>query len=312
MLGRIIEITGDGRRLSLYRGFLQISGPEGSIGQVPLDDIEAVITSSPAVSFTNQAISALAERGAPLVICGKNFTPSAFLIPVDGHHAQGERFEAQAGASQPLRKRLWAEVVKAKIRAQASALEHVGGAGLPLRHLLTRVRSGDVGNIEAQAAQKYLPAMFGRTFRRDREETGVNAALNYGYTVLRAATARSIVAAGLHPSLGLHHISKGSGLRLADDLMEPFRPAVDLLVRGMAQEGNLKELDPARKRRLAAVLQSDYQTTEGTSPLSNVVTRLAQSLTQVFLQERKRLSWPTSNIPLSLDSSSSNGQVADA
>lgn len=297
MLGRIVEIAGEGRRLSLYRGFLEILGPDGSLGQIPLDDIEAVIASNPAVSYTNQALTALAERGTPVVICGRNFAPSAFLLPVDGHHAQGERFAAQAASALPVRKRLWAEIVKAKVTAQAAALERVGRNPLPISHLVSRVRSGDVANIEAQAAQKYLPAMFGEAFRRDRGAAGVNTALNYGYTVLRAAAARSIVAAGLHPSLGLHHLSKGSGLCLADDLMEPFRPAVDLVVHGLA-EGDLDELDPVTKRRLAAVLHADYETAEGVSPLSNVMTRLAQSLAQVFLAERQRLLWPTSPIPI--------------
>ncbi|HRD76827.1 MAG TPA: type II CRISPR-associated endonuclease Cas1 [Hyphomicrobiaceae bacterium] len=297
MLGRIVEISGQGRRLSLHRGFLEISGPEGILGQIPLDDIEAVIASTPAVSYTSQALTALAERGAPVVICGPNFTPSAFLLPVDGHHAQGERFEAQAGARLPVRKRLWAEIVKAKVSAQAAALERVGANPLPVRHLVSRIRSGDIGNVEAQAAQKYLPAMFGATFKRDREADGVNAALNYGYTVLRAATARSIVAAGLHPSLGLHHVSKGSSLRLADDLMEPFRPAVDLLVLGMARHGAIG-LDPPTKRTLAGVLHADYPTAEGASPLSNALTRLAQSLAQVFLGERRYLAWPLELVPL--------------
>jgi CRISPR-associated protein Cas1 len=297
MLGRIVEISGEGRRLSLYRGFLEISGPDGLLGQVPLDDIEAVIASSPAVSYTNQALAALAERGAPVVICGKNFAPSALLLPIDGHHAQGKRFEAQAGTKLPVRKRLWADIVKVKVAAQAAALERVGGNPLPLRQLLPRVRSGDAGNIEAQAAQKYLPTMFGDAFRRDRSADGVNAALNYGYTVLRAATARSIVAAGLHPSLGLHHVSKGSSLRLADDLMEPFRPAVDLVVHGLLDRDPI-ELDPSTKRVLAGVLHADYATAEGASPLSNVLTRLAQSLAQVFLGERPRVVWPLEPIPL--------------
>lgn len=305
MLGRIVEISGEGRRLSLYRGFLEISGPDGLLGQVPLDDIEAVIASTPAVSYTNQALTALAERGAPVVICGRNFTPSAFLLPIDGHHAQGERFEAQAGAKLPVRKRLWAEIVKAKVAAQASTLERVGGNPLPLRQLISRVRSGDAGNIEAQAAQKYLPAMFGDAFRRDRSADGINAALNYGYTVLRAATARSIVAAGLHPSLGLHHVSKGSSLRLADDLMEPFRPAVDLIVHGIANRDPV-ELDPPTKRKLAGVLHADYPTAEGVSPMSNVMTRLAQSLAQIFLGERQRLLWPAEPVPLAVSGPSNN------
>ena len=297
MLGRIVEISGEGRRLSLFRGFLEISGPEGLLGQIPLDDIEAVIVSSPAISYTNQALAALAERGAPVVICGTNFTPRAFLLPVDGHHAQGERFEAQAAASLPAKKRLWASIVRAKLLAQAAALERVGANPLPVKHLVTRIRSGDPTNIEAQGAQKYLPAMLGAGFRRDRDAEGVNAFLNYGYTVLRAATARSIVAAGLHPSLGLHHKSKGSALRLADDLMEPFRPAVDLIAVDPVNSG-ASTLDPPTKRRLAAVLHADYETAEGVTPLSTVVTRLAQSLAQVFLRERRILSFPTSAIPI--------------
>lgn len=300
MLGRIVEISGEGRRLSLYRGFLDISGPDGPLGQVPLDDIEAVIASTPAISYTNQALAALAERGAPVVICGTNFTPRAYILPVSGHHAQGERFEAQAAASLPLRKRLWATIVKAKLRAQAAALERVGANPAPLRQLVNRVRSGDAGNIEAQGAQKYLPAMFGGDFRRDRDADGVNAMLNYGYTVLRAATARSIVGAGLHPSLGLHHKSRGDALRLADDLMEPFRPSVDLFVRTLAGEG-VSRLEPASKKRLAAVLHADFQTAEGVTPLSTVLTRCAQSLAQVFLGERTQLALPDNPLPLPAD-----------
>lgn len=297
MLGQIIEIAEEGRRLSLHRGFIEVSGPEGCLGQVPLDDIEAVIASSPAVSYTNQALAALAERGAPVVICGRNYAPIAMLLPVCGHHAQGTRFEAQASASLPTRKKLWAEIVRAKVRAQAAALERIGIDSLPLRHLVSKVRSGDTGNIEAQAAQKYLPLLLGKGFRRDRDAEGINASLNYGYTVLRAAAARSIVAAGLHPSLGLHHVSRGDGLRLADDVMEPFRPAVDLIVHSMA--GDLaNDLDVAKKRRLAAVLHADYATVEGITPLSTVLTRLSQSLAQVVLGERQKLRWPLSPLPL--------------
>ena len=297
MLGRIIEISGEGRRLTLDRGFLNISGPDGLIGQVPLDDIEAVIASSPAITYTNQALAALAARGAPVVICATNFTPAAFLLPVNGHHAQGDRVEAQAAATKPSKKRLWSEIIRAKLRAQAAALERVGENPLIVRVLVSRVRSGDPGNLEAQAAQKYLPALFGKGFTRDRDADGVNAFLNYGYTVLRAATARSIVASGLHPSLGLHHKSNGDAMRLADDLMEPFRPAIDLIAREL-QRDSVKTLEPAIKRRLAGVLHADYQTEEGVTTLSNALTRLAQSLAQIYLGERLRLALPMSPIPL--------------
>ena len=296
MLGRIVEIEGEGRRLSLDRGFLTVAGPNGPLGKVPLDDIEAVILSNPAASFTSQIIAALASRGTPLVMCGNDFRPSAWLLPVDGHHAQGDRMEAQAQSTLPTRKRLWAELVRAKVLAQAAALERTGANPVPIRALAVRVRSGDPSNIEAQAAQRYFPAMFGRGFYRRRDGDGPNGMLNYGYTVLRAATARAIIAAGLHPSLSLQHRSRGDALRLADDLMEPFRPAVDLVVLALMREG-VDRIDTAAKRRLAEVLHADFVTAEGATPLSNVLARLAISLAQVFTGERKKLVFPASPIP---------------
>lgn len=297
MLGQIVEISGEGRRLSLSRGFLEVAGPEGRLGQAPLDDIEAVIFSNPAASITTQAIAALAARGAPLVICGPDFRPVGYLLPVDGHHAQGDRIEAQAGASLPLRKRLWAQLASAKIVAQAAALERIGGDGRALREIAGRVRSGDPENKEAQAAQRYFPAFFGPEFRRDREAAGVNAFLNYGYTVLRAATARAIVGAGLHPSFSLHHRSKADALRLADDLMEPFRPAVDLVAQALAVDGATELTVPA-KRALARVLHADFATDDGVTPMSTALSRLATSLAQAFMGERKALILPNSPIPL--------------
>jgi len=297
MLGQIVEIAGEGRRLSLTRGFLEVSGPEGRIGQAPLDDIEAVIFSNPAASLTTQAIAALAARGAPLVICGPDFRPVGYLLPVDGHHAQGDRVEAQAAANLPLRKRIWAELARAKILAQAAALERMGGDPIPLRAIASRVRSGDPANLEAQAAQRYFPALFGAGFRRQREGDGANALLNYGYTVLRAATARAVVGAGLHPSFSLHHRSKGDALRLVDDLMEPFRPTVDLAAKSLVREG-VERLDTSAKRRLALILHADFAAEEGVTPLSTVLSRLAASLAQVFLGERKSLALPISPIPI--------------
>jgi CRISP-associated protein Cas1 len=297
MLRRIVEISGEGRKLSLERGFLAVSGAEGPLGRVPLDDIEAVVASTAAISYTGQALAALAARGAPLVICGERFTPVLWLLPVDGHHAQGERMEAQADSDRPMRKRLWAEIVAAKIEAQALALESLGVDSAGLKRLRTQIRSGDPGNTEALAAQKYFPAVFGKGFCRDRDGRGVNAFLNYGYTVLRAATARAIVAAGLHPSLGLFHRSRGDALRLADDLMEPFRPAIDLKALALSRAGR-EELDTHAKRELVNVLYGDYATAEGRTPLTNCLARLAVSLAQAFLQQRKKLVFPSPLLPL--------------
>ncbi len=297
MLGRIVEIAGVGRKLSLHRGFLTIAGPDGVLGQVALADIDALMVTNPATNITGQLLAALAERGVPVVICGADFKPAAYLLPVDGHYAQGDRVQAQADASLPTRKRLWAELVRAKILAQAALLVRIGQNPIPVAALAERVKSGDPDNCEAQAAQRYFPMAFGAGFTRSREDLIANAFLNYGYTVLRTATARAIVASGLHPSLSLAHRSRGEALRLADDLMEPFRPAVDLAALGLIRAGH-ETMTPAAKRDLVAVLHADYLTTEGMAPLANVLGRLAMSLGQIFLGERKTLALPKSAIPV--------------
>jgi len=179
-----------------------------------------------------------------------------------------------------------------------------------LRVLGGRVRSGDRDNVEAMAAQRYWPALFGPEFRRDRDREVVNTYLNYGYTVLRAAAARAIVGAGLHPSLGLHHKSRGDALRLADDLMEPFRPAVDLMAHEISNDRE-QALTPEIKRRLAGVLYGDYLAERGVTTLSGALSQLARSLARVYLGTAKKLVLPQSLVPLSEDDAAAMAGLAD-
>ncbi len=297
-LGRIVEVARDGVHLSVERGFLKLSREGERLGEVALDDIGAVVVHGHGASFSANVCARLADRGAPLVICGPNHAPKAMLWAVGGHHDQGRRMQAQADASLPVRKRLWRDIVKAKITAQVDALERIGSAAPALRQLARTVKSGDPENVEAQAARRYWPLMLGEKFRRDRAASGANALLNYGYTVLRAGAARATLAAGLHPSLALHHVSRGDALRLADDLMEPFRPWVDLTVRRLADAGEI-ELTPEVKAALAEVMTLDLAGPRGLSPLQACLNRLAVSLAQVFLKERSGLELP--GPPLALD-----------
>jgi CRISPR-associated protein Cas1 len=296
MLGRIVEMATDGGRMGVDRGFLTITSDAAS-GRVPLDDIEAVIASARGLSYSNAAIAALAERGTPLVICGSDYAPTAVLMPINGHFEQGARMVAQAAAAKPVNKRLWAQIVRAKITAQAEALERIGAPSARLRRLAGSVRSGDPDNCEAQAAQAYWPAFMGEDFRRERTAGGVNALLNYGYAVLRAATARAVVGAGLHPSLSLHHQSRGEALRLADDLMEPFRPAIDLIARQLRDEG-VVEVSTAAKVRLVGALHLNYATVGGRTIMSYCLSRLCGSLARVYLKQATRLDLPAPLIPL--------------
>ncbi|CAN5378484.1 type II CRISPR-associated endonuclease Cas1 [soil metagenome] len=299
MLGHIVELATEGGRLGVDRGFLTITSEAGQ-GRIPIDDVEAVIASARGLTYSNSALAALAERGAPLVICGQDYTPAAVLMPMNGHFEQGVRIAAQSSAAKPVNKRLWAQLVRAKITAQAEALDRVGAPAARLRRLAESVKSGDPDNCEAQAAQAYWTAFMGKDFRRDRTAGGVNAFLNYGYAVLRAATARAIAGAGLHPSLSIHHRSRGEALRLADDLMEPFRPAVDLIARQLRDEG-ATEVDPAAKARLAAALHVEYAAANGRTALSYCLSRLCGSLVRVYLKQDEKLEFPRPLIPFAED-----------
>lgn len=297
MTGRVVEIAEDGRHLSKSRGFLTVSEKGAEIGRVPLDDIAAVIATAHGITYSNNLLVALAERCAPLVVCTANFRPAAVLWTADGHYEQAGRMADQAQAGKPLKKRLWAQVVSAKIQSQGATLEAVGAPHQGFQLLSRKVRSGDPDNVEAQAARRYWPLLMGEDFRRDRGATGANAMLNYAYTVLRAGTARAVMAAGLHPSLGLAHRQRGNAFALADDLMEPFRPVADLMVHGLIENG-ATEVDRETKPELARILITDMSTAEGISPVGVCLEKLALSLARCMSGQAKALDLPRRTLPL--------------
>lgn len=296
MLGRIVEVSNDKRHLSVYRGFMLVHTTvenRQEVGRVPLDDIAALIANAHGLSYTNNLLVALAERGAPFVLCAANHNVVGMLWPVEGHHQQAHRFEAQIACSVPLRKKLWAEIIKAKLNHQAAVLQTVGAPHMPIKALVRKVRSGDTNNLEAQGARKYWGLLMGSLFRRDQQADGVNSMLNYGYTVLRAATARAVVASGLHPSIGVHHSHDNNAMRLIDDLMEPFRPLIDLAVWQLLANG-VSTINAASKRVLVESLYLDLQTNSGKTPVLVAIQKLATSFAQVLLKERLSLELPSS------------------
>ena len=302
MIGRIVEIADDRRHLFVNRGFMVVRDTEGErkeLGQVPLDDIAAVIANAHGITYTNNLLVALAERGAPFVLCAANHNAVGMLLTLDGHHVQAHRIEAQINASQPTHKRLWAAVVKSKLEQQAAALEATGAPTAPLTALVRKVKSGDPDNVEGQGARRYWGLLFGSEFRRNQDGDGINALLNYGYTVVRSATARVVVAAGLHPSIGLHHSNDGNAMRLVDDLMEPFRPIIDLKVWQLQRAGE-SHVTPDTKRALVRTLYDDMQSSAGATPVMVCMQKLAVSLAQVYVGERDKLDLPLPGLPLSL------------
>lgn len=298
-MDRIVDIATDDLHLSAYRGFLVVSLDRQEQGRVALDDIQAVIVHAHGVTWTTSLVVALAERGAIMVMCAANHAPVAIISPIDGHHAQAARMRAQWEAPRPLFKQLWRQIIVAKIAMQASLLAAQGRTEANALLLMARrVRSGDPDNLEAQAARKYWPALMGTTFRRDQNADGANALLNYGYTVMRSCVARSIVGAGLHPAIGLHHHNRLNGFALADDLVEPFRPLVDGLVRRITDEG-IDAVTPEAKQRLARLIGQDLRLGGAISPVSVACQRLAQSVARCF--EDRKLELALFDPPSALD-----------
>lgn len=297
MVGRVVEVATDGRHLAVDRGFLTVAEKGTEIGRVPLDDIAAVVANAHGLTYSNNLLVTLAARGVPVVLCGPNHSPAALVWPVNGHHAQAGRMSDQASASAPLKKRLWQQIVQAKILSQGAALASVGAEAGGFRLLARKVRPGDSDNVEAEAARRYWPLLLGSGFRRDTDGGGLNGLLNYGYAVLRAATARAVMAAGLHPSLGLMHSNRGNALVLVDDLMEPFRPLVDREVHRLKTNG-VVDVTADVKSALARIMVVDLPTEEGLSPLMTCLERLAGSLTKAYAGEADRLVLPQPGLPL--------------
>ena len=295
MVGRILELAQHNLAIHKSRGFLSVRQNGAEIGTAELDDLDAVLVSGQGLTWSSSALAHLAARNVPVAILGHNFSPVAVVLPLCGHGEQAYRMADQAAAPKPLRKQIWSCIVRHKIAAQAAVLDRLDKPSERLRRLSNAVRSGDPENREAQAAQAYWPLLLGRSFRRDPTQRGANALLNYGYAVLRAATARAIVSAGVHPSLSVHHRSNGDALALADDVMEPFRPTIDLAVHGLLASG-IDSVEDGRAT-LVNTLSAPFRGEHGNSPLSQVLLRLAQSLSASFTSKKASLVFPHDPIP---------------
>lgn len=296
---RVVDLSTDGLHVSVHRGFLVIARDREEQGRIALDDIGAVIAHAHGMTWSNTVFVRLAERSVPVVLCGPNHVPVSCIWPMEGHHLQGARLNAQAQAGKPLVKRLWRDIVIAKIRMQGAVLASIGAEAGAFDIYARKVRSGDPDNIEAQAARRYWPALMGKAFRRDAEASGANALLNYGYTVLRAILCRAICGAGLHPALGLFHSNRGNAFALADDLMEPYRPLVDRLVFNLVLAGR-EDVDRDTKSALVALTSFDLEAAHGLTPLYLHAQRVTQQLSGIFLEGNGKLALPAPPSPLVL------------
>ena len=258
---------------------------------IPIEDIGVVILENQQVSITIPLMNALVEGNVQVVVCNDHGMPSAMLQRFEGNNLQGEILRTQIGAGEVLKKQLWKQIVEAKIKNQAALLNKVGRNGDLLKPYYQNVKSGDTDNREGIAARIYFSELFGELFVRDRNLSGINALLNYGYAILRAATARSLVSSGLLPAIGIFHHNRSNAFPLADDIMEPYRPYVDEIVYDLAMQGRL-ELTKNNKADLIKVLYADTQFVKITRPLSVGLSLTSASLAKCFAKEQVKLSLP--------------------
>lgn len=294
MINRILDFADTPARLCVRYAQLVVQRDAQPDVTIPLAETAVLVVAHPQVTYTQAVLSGLAEAGGAFVACNRQMLPVGMFLPLVAHHLQTERFSAQARAPLPLRKRLWRQLVRSKIRAQAAALESLYGDDAGLRRLVPKVRSGDPSNVEARAARRYWPRLFADgAFRRDPDNQDQNLLLNYGYAVLRAIVARAACAAGLHPSLPLHHHNRYNAYCLADDLMEPFRPTVDrAVVDYVAERGPVTLLDGPAKQHVIGELTGRYRIDGEQRTIFDVAARLAVSLVDAFLGRGDRLELP--------------------
>lgn len=309
---RIIEVSSRGASLVLRNGGLVIRRERQEIARIPLEDLGALVLANGAAQATSASLAALAAAGGVTIVCGRDHQPEGALLPLRAHSTRSERIAAQVTASQPLRKQLWARIVAAKITNQAALIQDAGGRR-SLETLARSVRSGDPNNREAHAARIYWPLLFAEAheefasepFRRSDHRQWPNALLNYGYAILRAITARAICAAGLMPELGVHHHNRYDSFALASDLMEPFRPWVDLATLELIDLGP-GELDRDRKQALLGIYESPALFESGRTPLWIAIQSSAAQLAAAFLaaqagesatEAAARLSLPRIQLP---------------
>ena len=294
MIKRIVEISQAKTHLAIRYNQLIVNQDKKETSSIPCEDIGVLLVDHSGVTYTHSVFTELLHCGAAIVLCGGNHQPSGMLLPLESNTLQAERFAQQIEAKEPVKKKLWQQVVRAKIRHQAKIVGKDSDAYKSLMALREQVRSGDPDNIEAQASRKFWPVFISTIdFKRDIDGPPPNNLLNYGYMVMRAAVARALCSAGLLPCLGIHHHNRYNAFCLADDVMEPFRGFVESKVKQICEtQTAIDDLTQTIKAQLLEVLYQEVTIGETSGPLMVGLHRTAASLVRCFAGEQKEIELP--------------------
>ncbi|PZX49570.1 type II CRISPR-associated endonuclease Cas1 [Algoriphagus chordae] len=261
---------------------------------IAIEDLGMVVLEDQQITITNGLLGKLTDRKVAIVTCNAQHLPDGLLLPMHGHTEQTERIGYQMNASLPLKKNLWQQTITAKIHNQHALLNEKGKTSKRIEYLAKNVKSGDTGNYEAQAAAIYWQSLFDiPDFSRAQAGIPPNNLLNYGYAILRAVIARALVSSGLLPNLGIWHHNKYNAYCLADDIMEPYRPFVDLVVSHIVEtEDNYEELTIVLKKELLTIPALDVTIDGQKSPLMVAASRTTNSLYECFRGISRKIIYP--------------------
>ena len=261
---------------------------------VPIEDIGMLVLEHQQITISNGLLSKLIQNKAAIISCDSTHLPISLLQPLVGHSEQTERMKHQLNASVPLQKNLWQQTISAKITNQACFMDTRGIPARKMHKWTNEVKSGDTENHESRAAVYYWQHIFNiENFTRGQHGDAPNNLLNYGYAILRGITARALVSSGMLPSVGIFHRNKYNAFCLADDIMEPYRVFVDILVNDIVQSGNpYEELTTLLKTSLLQLPVMDVVIDGNKSPLMVAMSRTTNSLYECFSGSNRKILYP--------------------
>lgn len=270
---------------------IKVDGVDEDITR-PIEDLGCIVIENQQVKISIPLLNELADNNVAVIFCDKKAMPHAMLMNLEGNSTLQESYKYQFDVSQPCKKQLWKQLIESKIENQAAFLNRLDKNGDALKPYYMNVKSGDSDNREGAASRIYWGLLFDNQFKREREGEPPNNFLNYGYSILRAATARALISSGLYPAFGIFHRNRYNAFPLADDVMEPYRPFVDEIVYRLYYQEGHRDLTRDTKSTLLRVLFSDVKMGKVTRPLEIALSLTTASLLKVYKGETKQLSLP--------------------
>lgn len=260
---------------------------------IPIEDINSIVIDELSIVITGHALQKCTESNVAVFLCNSKHLPSTIALPLNNYHRQLKILQQQTDVSKPIQKKIWQQIIKKKIYNQAMCLRISNRDGSDkLFKMVDWVMSGDTNNTEAVAAAYYFKALFGDDYTRS-DECLINAGLNYGYAIIRGLIARSLVAHGFEPCIGIFHKNQLNNFNLADDLIEPFRPLVDLYV--SQNFTNYDSLGLNREHKLGLYNLVSFSVISGNEKHSTsyAIERLVSSLYNCYSKLNDKLILPT-------------------